>query len=169
MATKKITLNELRSIVKQIIKEETSREQEEEREFLSTRMDKEDILIDMLIKKLKQTPEGNNVIKNLGIETITRLSNNMYHNGNRSVEVQSRLLIKRYGDENYENSEQKLERYRNSEYYLNGKRVYPEIDYYDHYLRAWLDDRVYELDAIGGKKDKFSLRLKKGNSGIYTQ
>ncbi len=72
------------------------------------------VLINALIEKLKETPEGNNVIKNLGVETIGRYSDNMYANGNRHVDLQSKLFIKRYGQENYENENQKLERYQNS-------------------------------------------------------
>ena len=132
-------------------------------------LDDDGALINTLIEKLKETPEGNNVIKNLGVETIGRLSDNMYANGNRHVEVQAKLLIKRYGQDDYENSDQKLERYQNSEYYLNGERVYPEINYYNHYIGAVLDDRFYKIRDIEGQNGKYSLEQPKGKTGIYTE
>jgi hypothetical protein len=126
-------------------------------------------LINALIEKLKETPEGNNVIKNLGVETIGRYSDNMYANGNRHVDLQAKLLIKRYGQENYENEDQKLERYQNSEYYLNGERVYPKIGYYNNYIGAVLDDRFYKIHDIEGQNGKYSLEQPKGKTGVYTE
>jgi len=90
----------------------------------------------------------------------------MYSGGNRHPTIQAKILIKNYGASDYENYEQKLERFKNSEYYLNGERVYPEINYYNNYLGAVLDDRFYKFDEIEGEKGKYSLREPKGRTGM---
>jgi len=55
-----------------------------------------------------------------------------------------------------------LERMKNSEYYLNGVRVYPEINYwYNQELSAILNGGYYKFDKIEGEEGKYSLRLPK--------
>jgi hypothetical protein len=66
-----------------------------------------------------------------------------------------------------ETSDEKIERYEKYTYTLNGKKVEPEIAFYNNILKAELDGEIYRIsEPINGK---IELNPIKGKTGIYTE
>lgn len=69
--------------------------------------------------------------------------------------------------ENKETNDEKIARYEEYTYTLNGKEAKPEISFYDNILKAELDGEIYKIGEP--VNDKIELAPIKGKTGMYTE
>jgi hypothetical protein len=69
--------------------------------------------------------------------------------------------------ENKETNDEKIARYEEYTYTLNGKEAKPEISFYDNILKAELDGEIYKIGEP--VNDKIELASIKGKTGMYTE
>jgi hypothetical protein len=69
--------------------------------------------------------------------------------------------------ENKETNDEKIARYEEYTYTLNGKEVKPEIAFYDNILKAELDGEMYKIGEP--VNNKIELAPIKGKTGMYTE
>lgn len=65
-----------------------------------------------------------------------------------------------------ESDDERLNRFRGYEYYLDGQRVDPHINWYNNYIGAELDGEYYKVQQIDG--NKWAIYKPKGRTGMYT-
>ena len=70
--------------------------------------------------------------------------------------------------ESDEDDDAKLARYKKYKYTLDGKEVSPKIAYFDNYIGADLDDKVYRLGSPD-EKGVVALKPRTGKTGMYTE
>jgi hypothetical protein len=66
-----------------------------------------------------------------------------------------------------ETNDEKIERYENYSYTLNGKKVQPEIAFYNNILKAEYNGTLYKI-GTPDKKGVIELSPIKGKTGTYT-
>jgi hypothetical protein len=69
--------------------------------------------------------------------------------------------------ENKETNDEKIARYEEYTYTLNGKEAKPEIAFYDNILKAELDGEIYKIGEP--VNNKIELAPIKGKTGMYTE
>jgi hypothetical protein len=85
----------------------------------------------------------------------------------KSLSNQDRFEADREGI-NEESDDDKLARYKKYKYTLDGKEVSPNVGYFNNYLGADLDDKVYSLGSPD-EKGVVALKPRTGKTGMYTE
>ena len=113
--------------------------------------------------------DKNNIVERFGEDVANALTKTMIQSLERDSAATEPTTDEPQLDEagGRESDDAKLARYKKYKYTLDGKEVNPEIGYFDNYLGAWLDDKLYRLESPD-ETGTVALRPRIGRTGIYT-